>query len=442
MSRVLYLAFHFPPLGGGGVQRNAKFVRYLPEFGHTPVVVTGPGASTDRWEPDDPTMLADVSRENGTIVHRITEPRPQPSARRATLEWRLQLKPTLTRWWTANAVPLAERVGRETDVIFASLVPYETTEGAVEIARRLRKPLIADLQDPWALDEMWPYPSALHQRLDLQRMRRYLGAASTIVMNTPEAAIRVQRAFPEVADRVVSIPNGFDARDFDGPLPDRTDRRFRIVHTGYLHTDQGYRLRKTRPVRRLLGGTQPLDMLTRSHVFLLEALEELMVADRSFHDSIEVVLAGVTTALDRKIALESPVDVQLTGYLSHAETVALIRSADLLFLPMHDLPIGMRAGLVPGKTYEYLASERPILAAVPDGDARDLLTEAGNALLARPSDVAAMRDLIRAQVERWRAGESPPPPNAGVVARYERRELTRQLARVIDETAARALSGT
>ena len=61
-----------------------------------------------------------------------------------------------------------------------------------------------------------------------------------------------------------------------------------------------------------------------------------------------------------------------------------MRSADLLFLPMHDLPPGRRAGLVPYKTYEYLAAERPILAAVPDGDARDILSRVSHATLCRP----------------------------------------------------------
>ncbi|MBN1503981.1 MAG: hypothetical protein JW952_02840, partial [Candidatus Eisenbacteria bacterium] len=38
--RVLMLAYFFPPLGGGGVQRTSKFVKYLPDSGWTPVVVT------------------------------------------------------------------------------------------------------------------------------------------------------------------------------------------------------------------------------------------------------------------------------------------------------------------------------------------------------------------------------------------------------------------
>jgi hypothetical protein len=37
---VLLMTYEFPPAGGGGIQRGAKFARYLPEFGWTPVVIT------------------------------------------------------------------------------------------------------------------------------------------------------------------------------------------------------------------------------------------------------------------------------------------------------------------------------------------------------------------------------------------------------------------
>ena len=241
----------------------------------------------------------------------------------------------------------------------------------MQIAAALGTPWVADLQDPWALDEMWLYPSAAHRALDRRRMRALLRGADAIVMNTPEAAVRLERAFPElVGRRVVSIPNGFDSADFAGPSPERDDGRFRIVHAGYLHTEQGLRLQATRRMRRLLGGIDPIDVLPRSHVYLLQALERLVEEDPSLRESVELVLAGVTTEVDREVAAGSSVQVTFTGYISHAESVAIMRSSDLLFLPMHELPAGRRAGLVPGKTYEYLAAERPILAAVPDGDAR------------------------------------------------------------------------
>lgn len=38
--KVLFIAYYFPPVAGGGVQRLAKFVKYLPAAGWLPVVLT------------------------------------------------------------------------------------------------------------------------------------------------------------------------------------------------------------------------------------------------------------------------------------------------------------------------------------------------------------------------------------------------------------------
>ncbi len=72
-------------------------------------------------------------------------------------------------------------------LLYASVVPYDLAEPAARLARELGVPWVADLQDPWALDETWLYPSAAHRALDRRRMRRLLGTADAIVMNTPEA---------------------------------------------------------------------------------------------------------------------------------------------------------------------------------------------------------------------------------------------------------------
>ena len=37
---VLFVAYHFPPMRSAGVERSAKFVRYLPEFGFAPQVLS------------------------------------------------------------------------------------------------------------------------------------------------------------------------------------------------------------------------------------------------------------------------------------------------------------------------------------------------------------------------------------------------------------------
>jgi glycosyl transferase family 1 len=431
MKRLLFLAYHYPPVGGGGVQRNRRFAQHLSSFGYAPVVVTGTGSKEARWTPLDPTIaetLADVE------THRLAGPEPAPaSGLRRLVGGILERDDELLRWWLDGAVAIGREAGRNCDAILASLIPYQTTRAAIRLSRELGIPWIADLQDPWALDEMWLYPTGAHHRLDKHRMRRQLASAAAIVMNTPEAAERLGRAFPELRSRiVVSITNGFDAADFRGPAPARDDRTFRIVHTGTMHTSTGLRLRKLKRVRRALGGITPhVDFLPRSHVFLLEALERLHAEDPSLTEHVEVHLAGVLTEADREMA-EGSRFARLLGYRSHEETIALIRGSDLLFLPMHDLAAGERAGLVPGKAYEYIASGRPILAAVPDGDVREILGRVGTARFCRPADVDAMMAILREEILRRRAGGADPVADPAAIAPYERRALTGRLAGVVD----------
>jgi glycosyltransferase involved in cell wall biosynthesis len=433
VRRILFIAYLFPPIGGGGVQRSAKFVRYLGEMGYEVVVVTGPGGATDHWTPEDRSLLHDVRPE--TAVVRIPGPEPPLSEGwRRRAERLVGIRSPFARWWVDGVTEVGRHLGRGIDLILAECAPYETAAAGITLARELRTPLVADFQDPWALDEMWLYPSALHRLRDLARMRRLLGAADGVVMNTPEAVLRVRRRFPELREKpIVSIPNGYDASDFEGPAPARDDGLFRIVHTGFLYTDDGLTHWRTRRIRRLLGGmpVPGLDLLPRSHVYLLEAVQRLVADKPELSRVIEVHLAGVLSPADLEICRKSSV-VRAHGYLAHSEAIELMRSADLLFLPMQDLPAGTRAGLVPGKTYEYLASGRPILAAVPDGDARDLLAAAGDVYLCRPADVTAIANAIEHAVGRWRTGDRFLPRAPDVLAPYERRYQTRQLAALLD----------
>ena len=212
--------------------------------------------------------------------------------------------------------------------MYAWAQPYATLRAAA----RLGKPWVADLSDPWALDEMWFYATGLHRRHELRRMRETLSGAGAVVMSAPEAAKRVREAFPELRN-VTSVPFGYDAAAFAGEPPARTDDRFRIVHVGEFHTEIGRRQERHRRLRRLLGGDSTADVLARSPLHLMRALERLDT------DNVELHLAGRLSAADEEILAGSPL-VHRHGYLPHAEAVALMRSADLLFLPMQDVRAG------------------------------------------------------------------------------------------------------
>lgn len=440
MPRVLFHSYHFPPIGGSGAQRPLKLARHFADHGYTPIVVTGGGATTDRWAPEDETLVQEIPA--GLEVHRLERVgEPEPSSRwRGRAERWLGYPSRWADWWVGGSVELGAAVGTEVDLVYVWMQPYESARAGAELSRRLGRPWVADLGDPWALDEMRVYPSALHRRLDQRRMGQLLGTATAIVMSTPEAARRVRLAFPELEGRtIVSIPNGFDPADFKHEPRPRDDRKFRIVHTGYLHTELGLELRRTAFVRRTLrGSVRGLDILTRSHVFVIEAIRRVLERDPAAADVLELHLAGVLTEADREVAATCPV-ANLHGYVTHAQSIELMQTADLLFLPMHDLPAGARATIVPGKTYEYLASRSPILAAVPDGDAREILAAAGNARLCRPADVECLADAISAELARFRGGEPGDEPRADVVESYEYGSLGTRLTTVFDAVLGRSV---
>jgi hypothetical protein len=435
MRSVLFLAPYFPPIGGAGVRRNVQLVRRLPGLGYRPIVVTGPGAPDYRWTPLD-AAVDDI----GTVtVRRLSGPEPSHGVRwEGRAERWLRLPTRWQRWWSSNALDVAASLEGEVDLVHASLRPYSAARAAVAVARRLHRPLVMDLEDPWALDEMMVYPTKVHRRLELRAMASALAGADAVVLNTKEAAARTLESFPELRGRLVrAVPNAFEPDEFEGPPPARSDGRFRIVHTGSLHTEEGIRHRSASRLRRALAGkVDGVDFLPRSHVFLVEALERVLGRRPELREVVELHFAGVLTADDQQ-RLERLPYAKVLGFLPHAESIELVRSADLLFLPMHDLPLGRRATIVPHKTYEYVASGRPILAAVPDGDARDLLVASGTARLARPSDSEAMASLLEDEIQRWENGVGASPLRSDVVEGVAAPRLARDIAAVFDELLAR-----
>jgi glycosyltransferase involved in cell wall biosynthesis len=435
--RILLIGYHFPPIGGPAAQRALHFAQELRRAGHDVCVVTGAGRSHDPWAPPDDAAAEEVE---GLDVLRFSSDDPPPRTGAGRALERLAAAPTRFEGWFARELDsMTAGLPWNPDVILGELVPYACATGIVRLQRRLDAPLVVDLHDPWALDEMWLYPTWAQRAIDRARMRKTLTASRAVAMNTAEAARRVKDAFPSLADRVAVIPSGYDATDFprEAAHPIREQNTyFRIVHTGSMHVGQGIRHMKTERIRKLLGGmpVSGAQFLSRSHYYLVKALRSLSYFDIETARSIELYFAGSFTDQDRQVAADIP-RVHWLGYLSHQKSVELIRQADLLFLPMHDVP--GRAGLVPTKTYEYLGSGRPILAAVPRGDARDLLEASGTAMVCAPTDSAGMARALTALVGAWKRRERPPNPDWSVVGRFEWAALAMEM----NELLERVISG-
>jgi len=416
MKKLLFIAYHFPPHGGAAVQRSLKFVKYLPSFEIEPTVLTGVGATDRRGSPPDDGLAAEIPA--GVEVVRTPWPAGSREERLAAEANRLEC-----------AIRLVEE--KRLEAIFVSMSPFSDAAFATALSKHCRIPWIADLRDPWALDEFQVYRTRWHRERNCRAMRRALLTASLIVMNTPEAAAALGKTFPEFEARSISITNGFDLEDLPPATPPPRNEKFTIVHAGFLHAAAGLRQRRRPWQYRLLGRIEMgVEILPRSHYYLLQALERWRNEDPSIESRVQFLLVGETRAIDRELVAHSPVAAmtKFTGYLSHGESVRTVRQADLLFLPMHKLPPGKRASIVPGKTYEYIASGRPILAPVPDGDAKEILTRARTGLVCDPDNVDQMVAHLRRQYQAWLAGEPPPQVDRDYISRFERRELARLLA--------------
>ncbi|HLQ37097.1 MAG TPA: glycosyltransferase [Planctomycetota bacterium] len=433
LTPILFLAWYFPPVGGAGVQRSLKFTQHLPGEGIQPVVLAGPAGGDSRWTPADASLLQEV--DAALPVYR-PDGVPAPPGPLLRLRQRITGELTAVRaFWQQFVLASGERAAVEhgARAIFVTLGPFECLQPALQLGRRLRLPVIADLRDPWAFDEMRGYSHRLMRALDQARMRRQLSRCDVVVMNTPVAEAVAGEALPELRDRLVHVTNGYDAGDFGGAPPAVPgDGVFRIVHAGYLHCDLAQQQAARSAFSRHLVRGEPrgLDLWGRTHRYLLQALELLERQQPGTLARVELQLHGVTSPADAAITAASPVRdrVHATGYRPHRETVVALRQADLLFLPMQGLPAGQQATIVPGKTYEYLASARPILAAVPAGDARDFVLATGAGRVVEPADVAGMAAALGTFIA---AGRQPDRALGNAVTRFERRVLTRSLAAAI-----------
>lgn len=434
MTRLLVVTYFFPPKGGAGTQRFAKFCKYLPGFGIEPVVLGAGADLRNRNAPnDDPTLVA----ESDAVVERVPEPTHTPLSFWLQRKLRLHLDEDV---WAHVAGERALTMAREhgAQVAITTLSPFACYRIGERLKRELGLPWIVDLRDPWSLDGWRRYRTAWHARRDLAHMRRALTGADFVIANVPEAA----RAFVDLgADpaRTVVIPNGFDVEDFAGIAPaPRTDERFRLVHMGTLHgIDAPEGLTADSLLQHRHRQIAPLG---RTGHYLLHALARLKSRGPDLQRRLVVALYGSVDASHRELAARLGVTdlIEEHGYVPHRESTAALLAADAVFVPLHGIPAGERALVVPGKLYEALASERPVLAALPPGDGADLVRHLRAGIAVSPTDADAIAESLGSLVDRRANGEVIRGCARARLDGFTRRHLTGLLARVVEAAVARA----
>lgn len=414
MRNVLMVAYFFPPLGGAGVQRTLKFVKYLPEYGWQPSVLTARSAHTGRL------VDADLQGEipAGMAVHRtpalMLPPRLPWRLRRAITRWLLVVDEQLG-WWP-YAVHLGSEIieSEKIEALYTTSAPF--TDHLVGYALKRRQPAlpwVADFRDPWVDNFDLSFATSTHRSLASKLEQRVFFTADRVILNTPAAREFYRRKYPQLAnDRLVAIENGYDPADFAGVMPHRLkdEPRFTIAHVGSIYGQK----RTPRP--------------------FFEAVQQALAAGLVSRADLRILFVGAyggkaSRELNQSLGLADVVD--LVGYVDHRQSIAYVLAADLLLLILGG---GQGSELVaPAKLFEYLAAGKPILALAADGAAAGIVHEARAGVVVDPEDIPSIAQHIAVFYQRWRAGQPGSVPDPAVVARFDRRRLTARLAQTLEE---------
>jgi glycosyltransferase involved in cell wall biosynthesis len=370
--KLLLVTMYWPPAGGGGVQRPLKFATHLPAL----------GVETHVLAPDDPKWVhedSELAPPSQAWVHRARFLGPGPKdARGVALAVRRALVPDASVPWNLTAIPAAIRIARREgiDVVLTTSPPASVHLVGAAVKRALRVPWVADLRDSLVAHPHRRAESALVRAKERvgERVARLVASRADAIVAAADAIAEEARGLAP-RGRVVTIPNGCDFDDFAG-LDYRPGDRFRITHAGSF-----FGKRDPRPFLTALAESGLEDVLAR------------FVGD--FRESDREWAAGLGLG-DR---------LELVPYVSRRRALELQRDSEALLLLIPDAG-GRGKGVLSGKVFEYLAAERPILAAVPpDGAAAGLIRETDAGIVAAPDDVPALREALRGLHARWRAGQ-------------------------------------
>jgi glycosyltransferase involved in cell wall biosynthesis len=446
MRRVGLVAYWYPPRQTAGALRAAALARYLPAFGWQPVVVTvrprsslhltpghvppGAGAAGDVPAP----ALATTDRAWHALAAAAVEAlrgadalEPlktenvlagrRPHARAAHWIYRHVLSFPDDTWpWLVDRRSVARVFAAHGVEAIVSTSPPPTAHlVAAAAARRLQVPWVADYRDPWSQRSAWrrAWPLAgVEARLERHTLSR---AAHVVTVSEPIAA-NLRR----LLGRSVSVvPNGFDPADRDTAatdlLPIAADR-FTLVHTGTLtHT-------------------------SRDPGILFAALAALVGRGDLPLRALEVWFVGRHLEVARRAAAAWPALAPALHFVASVPRATALdaqrRATVLLVLGSPDPAYD---GDAPTKTFEYLDAGRPVLAiASPRSTLAALLAETGGGRTA--ATVADVEAALGDWLAVWkRLGHVPASSDPQAVARYERRRLTGEFARVLDGVAAGVL---
>lgn len=425
MKKVLILTYYWPPGGGAGVQRCLKFVKYLREFGYEPIVYT---SLNGEMPVTDNSLMRDIPEGITVLKTPIWEPynlyksfigqgkdekinaaflteKKKPSLTQKVSVWLRGniFIPDARKFWIKPSVKYLSHYLKENpvDIIFSSGPPHTMHLIAFHLKKKFHIPWVADFRDPWTNIDYYkdlmlsPASDKKHHRLE------------QLVVTTADKVVVIgdtmKTEFETLSGRKVDvIYNGFDTDDIDNSAGIKRDEKFSLAHIGTL-------------------------VKTRNPIVLWKTLSELVADDKGFADDLLIKLVGKVDFSVRESLKEYGLEkyVQYTEYLPHGEIGGVQKASQVLLLLLNNTPNAK--GILTGKFFEYLASERPILCiGLTDGDAAKIIDNTKAGYTVGFEDSVSMKKTILRLYDDYKNDKLI--VNSQNINQYSRRNLTHQLA--------------
>ncbi len=420
-KKVLIITYYFPPSGGSGVQRWLKFVKYLPEFGYKPIVLSVDPESAS-YPQIDTSLLADIptdvpvfrtkTREILSLYKRVSPTKEVPYGGFAN-EDKQTLFNTISRFirgnfflpdprrgWNRSAYKKAcELIERENiDTIITTSPPHSTQLIGLKLKKRFPSiHWVADLRDPWRDIFYYKdvYPTPIADKINAYYERSVLQQADKLI-TVSAGCERLFLQHAQVADKFSVIPNGYDEDDFVGLNPAFHSDKIVVSYVG------------------VLSSLYSIDGLLESVTSLgTEYKERLLIR------FVGKIAPEIKEQLSAK-GLSSM--VEFIDYVPHKQALEYMKSAQLLLLllPHSDT----NTGILTGKLFEYMATNTPILLLANSTEEASLIIEQCQAgITVNPHQPDAIKKVLMDVIE----GKIS-PQNTDFYTQYSRRNLTEKLA--------------
>lgn len=422
-QKVLIITYYWPPAGGPGVQRWLKFVKYLSEFGVKPIVYI---PENPNYPITDLSLLDNIPESVTIIKHPISEPYKLaklftnstktissgviPKVKKQSFIQKVLLYirgnyfiPDARKAWVKPSVTfLSEYIQNEhIDTIITTGPPHSLHLIGLQLKQHLGVTWLADFRDPWTT-------IGYHKQLKLTKAskEKHIQLEKMVLQTADHIIVTSEYTKKEFVHKtqqpITVITNGYDIMNM--PRVEKDDK-FTVSHIGSLLSE-------------------------RNPKVLWKTLSELIHENEAFKANFELKLIGVVSddVMESLAEYGLKPNVNVVGYVSHEEAIKAQRQSQVLLLV--EIDSEDTKAIIPGKLFEYMISETPILAIGPeDSDVERIIknTNTGNYFYYDAS--AILKNQILSYFEAYKQNNLKTNPIG--LQPYSRKALTKQLSELI-----------